>query len=108
MCYWGEIFFVTAPVQSDSVAAAEAVKHLPLMCPQIHSDTVLVSAMEFTVVEWRRNQLGAVFDSGLCYHMKRGLHSTYWDGACCLGIVEGYFFSRLCCLQKPSEIKVGI
>lgn len=51
MYYWGEIFFVTTPVQSDSIAVSAAVEHLQLMCPQIHSDTVLESAMEFIVME---------------------------------------------------------
>lgn len=41
-----EICFVTAPVESDSIAVPAAVTHLPLMCPQIHSDTGLVSAVE--------------------------------------------------------------
>lgn len=100
MCYWGE-YLCHCP-SAVSIAVPAAVKHLALMYPQIHSDTILLSAVEFSCgVD--TEPVGAVL---LPY--EGGLHSTFWDGACCLGIVEGYFFSRLLCLQKPCEIKVRI
>lgn len=71
------------------------------MCTQIHSDTILLYAVEFSC------GVDTEPVEAVLLPYEEGLHSTFWDGACCLGIV-GYFFSRLWCLQKPCEIKVRI
>lgn len=107
-CYWGEIsLFCQWPsavrqhccsCSCDTLATnvpTNPSRYSPRICSGVHS------------CEVDTESVGSSTGCALCYCMKGDVHSTFWDGACCLGIV-GYFFSRLWCLQKPCEIKVGI